>query len=355
MTKLIKKYQNNGIITPRFKNTEQSDAIAYTVRPQTIAIERAKREVPRIVETRNKASENRKKYPLLKNSSDEVAANYNPEAWRKNASSISQGDTKSERDVKRKLGLVVPAEEIEKRVDVANNLNSFYTNLGQPLPAFNKEAIMKDPSRGLGVINTAIDYGVNSPSMMLLQTAPTIGNGSSIVSTAKGAWNAGSNLFTKSANVAGKLALRNPGAASTVALTTLPSFTIGDRQYDGGNAGLILAGAFSPEIAKYTYKGLRLIPGLGKALPKSVTWGKVWNGTKKAMSAGNYIVPRATGALGMAYLSGKSISQEMSPEKLGEVIEPPTSDPTKIGQTMPTDSVLLDDGTYLKGITYLPD
>lgn len=358
MTKLIRKYQNSGVVTSRFRNVEQPDAIAYTVRPQVMAIQRRmeadRGKMDRDREVRRRADQNRARYTFLKDAPDEVAANYDPNAATRNQGVITSYDPKNA-EVKRKLGLSISPEEIERRVDVANNLNSFYTNLGQPLPTFSKEAVMRDPSRGLGVVDAAIDYGANSPAMMLLQTAPTIGNGSSIASTARGAWNAGSNLFTKTANAAGRLAVRNPGATATIALTTLPSFTIGDRQYDGGNAGLILAGALSPEIAKYTYKGLRLIPGLGKALPKSVTWGNVWNGTKKAMSAGNYIVPRAAGALGMAYLSGTPIPKEMSSEEMGEVIEPPTSAPAEIGQTISVDSVPLSDGTYLKGRTTLPD
>ena len=290
MTKLVRKNQNSRVGTPRFRNVEQPDAIAYTVRPQIKATQRRRKidgenreKKDRDREVSRSADQNRAKYIFLKNAPDEVAANYDPNTVIKNQGVITSYDPVNA-EVKRKLGLTIPTEEIEKRVDVANNLNSFYTNLGQPLPTFNKEAVLKDPSRGLGAVNAAIDYGANSPAMMLLQTAPTIGNGSNIASTARGAWNAGSNLFTKTANAAGRLAVRNPGAAATVGLTTLPSFSAGNREYNAGTIGYFLAGAASPEIVKYTYKGLRFIPWLGKFLPKSINLGKVWNGTKKVLS-----------------------------------------------------------------------
>lgn len=359
MTKLVRKNQNSRVGIPRFRNVEQPDAIAYTVRPQIKATQR-RRQIDR--ENREKkdrdrevsrsADQNRAKYIFLKNAPDEVAANYDPNTVIRNQGAITSYDP-IDKEIKRNLGLTISPEEVERRVDVANNLNSFYTNLGQPLPTFNKEAVLKDPSRGLGAVNAAIDYGANSPAMMLLQTAPTIGNGSSIASTARGAWNAGSNLFTKTANAAGRLAVRNPGAAATVALTTLPSFSAGNREYDTGTLGLIAAGAFSPEIAKYTYKGLRFMPWLGKFLPKSVTWSNIWNGTKKVASVGNYAVPRLGAMAGAAYLSGKPISEEMSPEEMGEVVSP-TSAPVGTSQNTSVDSVPVN-GTYLQGRTTLPD
>lgn len=354
MTKLVRKYQNSGVVTSRFRNVEQPDAIAYTVRPQAIAIQRRmeanKGKIDRDREVRRRADQNRARYTFLKDAPDEVAANYDPNAATRNQGVITSYDPRNA-EVKRKLGLSISPEEIERRVDIANNLNSFYTNLGQPLPTFSKEAVIRDPSRGLGVVNAAIDYGANSPAMMLLQTAPTIGNGSSIVSTARGAWNAGSNLFTKTANAAGRLAVRNPGAAATVALTTLPSFSAGNREYDTGTLGLIAAGAFSPEIAKYTYKGLRLIPGLGRALPKSVTWGNVWNGTKKVVSAGNYAVPRLGAMAGTAYLSGEPVQETISlegynlksPEEINAQIQ--RSLGSSNSNSNDSDSTTLDDGT----------
>ena len=260
MTKLVRKNKNSRVGTPRFRNVEQPDAIAYTVRPQIKATQRRRKidgenreKKDRDRKVSRRADQNRAKYIFLKDAPDEVAANYDPNAAIRNQGVITSYDPVNA-EVKRKLGLTIPTEEIERRVDVANNLNSFYTNLGQPLPTFNKEAVLKDPSRGLGMVNAAIDYGANSPAMMLLQTAPTIGNGSSIASTARGAWNTGSNLFTKTANAAGRLVVRNPGAAATVGLTTLPSFSAGDREYDTGTLGYILAGAASPEIVKYNYK-----------------------------------------------------------------------------------------------------
>ena len=359
MTKLVRKNQNSRVGTPRFRNVEQPDAIAYTVRPQIKATQRRRKidgenreKKDRDREVSRRADQNRAKYIFLKDAPDEVAANYDPNAAIRNQGVITSYDPVNA-EVKRKLGLTIPTEEIERRVDVANNLNSFYTNLGQPLPTFNKEAVLKDPSRGLGMVNAAIDYGANSPAMMLLQTAPTIGNGSSIASTARGAWNTGSNLFTKTANAAGRLVVRNPGAAATVGLTTLPSFSAGDREYDTGTLGYILAGAASPEIVKYTYKGLRFIPWLGKFLPKSINLGKVWNGTKKVLSAENYLVPRLGAAAGAGYLSGKPIPEEMSSEEMGEVVSP-TSAPVRTSQNTSVDSVPVN-GTYLQGRTTLPD
>lgn len=69
----------------------------------------------------------------------------------------------------------IPISEIEKRVDQANQFADFYTNIGQPLPYISKEAVLDNPSRGLAITDAAIDYGANSPAMLMIQSAAPIG------------------------------------------------------------------------------------------------------------------------------------------------------------------------------------
>ena len=69
----------------------------------------------------------------------------------------------------------IPISEIEKRVDQANQFANFYTNIGQPIPYINKEAVLNNPARGLAITNAAIDYGANSPAMFMIQSAAPIG------------------------------------------------------------------------------------------------------------------------------------------------------------------------------------
>ena len=111
MTQLVtKKSRNNRPSTPRFNIVEQPDAIAFTVRPQTVALERARQNVKAQADvqrkTKVKAKQNRRVYSFLANVSDKIAANYDPEAWRENSPTISQGDTQ---DMKRKAGILISA------------------------------------------------------------------------------------------------------------------------------------------------------------------------------------------------------------------------------------------------------
>ena len=352
MTVLLKKHQNRRDITPRFKHIEHSDAIASSVRPYTVASQKGLEEHLRKENIRNKASKNRALYPELRRVTDYAAANYIPGVTRFKPSDYVIKDTYiSEYNPVGKIS----QKEIEKKVDQANYLNTFYTNLGQPLPTINKNRVIENPEL-LDKVDAAINYGVNSPAMSMIQTAATLGR-SGIGSAARAAWKTGSNLFTKTAGVAGRLATRNPGAAATVALTTLPSVQILGREYDSddlknmGISGLF----FAPEI----YKGLQLIPGLGKFIPKFNGFGGLWSGTKNLMIRNKGIVPRGIGFLGYNYFTnGKPIPEkkEMSSERMGEVVEPTsTSAPTETNQTAPQDSVLLPDGTYSKVIRTLPD
>lgn len=265
MTQLVtKKSRNNRPSTPRFNIIEQPDAIAFTVRPQTVALERARQNVKAKADvqrkTKVKAKQNRKAYPFLANVSDKIAANYDPEAWRENSPTISQGDTQ---DMKRKAGILISADDLAGKVDLANNLNSFYTNLGQPLPVINKEAVLRSPSKGTGIVESAINYGTTSPSMLAIQEATTLGNGSGIIGATREAWNTGSNLLSKTAGVARSLVARNPGTAATIGLTALPSSTTGNSRSLGKTLGAVAVG-LSPEILGLTYKGLQKLPYLGK-------------------------------------------------------------------------------------------
>ena len=353
MTVPLKKRQNRRDITPRFKHIEHSDAIASSVGPYTVASQRGLEEHLRKENIRNKASKNRALYPELRRITDYAAANYIPGVTRFKPSDYVIKDTYiSEYDPVGK----VSQKEIEKKVDQANYLNTFYTNLGQPLPTINKNRVIENPEL-LDKVDAAINYGINSPAMSMIQTAATLGR-SGIGSAARSAWKAGSNLFTKTAGVAGRLAVRNPGAAATVALTTLPSARIFGREYNSNdlkNLGIAGSIAFSPEIIS----GIRLIPGLGKFIPKFNGLGGLWSGTKNLMLKNKGIVPRGIAFTGYNFLTmGTPIPEkkEMSSERMGEVVEPTsTSAPAETNQTAPQDSVLLPDGTYSKVIRTLPD
>lgn len=348
MTQLVtKKSRNNRPSTPRFNIVEQPDAIAFTVRPQTVALERARQNVKAKADvqrkTKVKAKQNRKAYPFLANVSDKIAANYDPEAWRENSPTISQGDTQ---DMKRKAGILISADDLAGKVDLANNLSSFYTNLGQPLPVINKEAVLRSPSKGAGIVESAINYGTTSPSMLAIQGATTLGNGSGIIGATREAWNTGSNLLSKTAGVAGSLVARNPGTAATIGLTALPSSTTGNSSSLGKTLGAVAVG-LSPEILGLTYKGLQKIPYLGKFLPK------IGRGLKKAATWHYGMVPRGLG-FGAYSLINFDTNAEMNPSEMGQTV--PISNTTTPSITnVPQDSVTLDDGTHLKLRSSLPE
>lgn len=353
MTQLVtKKSRNNRPSTPRFNIVEQPDAIAFTVRPQTVALERARQNVKAKADvqrkTKVKAKQNRRVYPFLANVSDKIAANYDPEAWRENSPTISQGDTQ---DMKRKAGILISADDLAGKVDLANNLSSFYTNLGQPLPVINKEAVLRSPSKGAGIVESAINYGTTSPSMLAIQGATTLGNGSGIIGATREAWNTGSNLLSKTAGVAGSLVARNPGTAATIGLTALPSSTTGNSISLGKTLGAVAVG-LSPEILGLTYKGLQKLPYLGKFLPSNLI-SKIGRGLKKSVTWHNGIVPRGLG-FGAYSLINFDTKAEMDPSEMGKTV--PISNTTTPSITnVPQDSVTLDDGTHLKLRSSLPE
>lgn len=354
MTQLVtKKSRNNRPSTPRFNIVEQPDAIAFTVRPQMVALERARQNVKAKTDvqrkTKVKAKQNRRVYPFLANVSDKIAANYDPEAWRENSPTISQGDTQ---DMKRKAGILISADDLAGKVDLANNLSSFYTNLGQPLPVINKEAVLRSPSKGAGIVESAINYGTTSPSMLAIQGATTLGNGSGIIGATREAWNTGSNLLSKTAGVAGSLVARNPGTAATIGLTALPSNTTGNSSSLGKTLGAVAIG-FSPEILGFTYKGLQALPYLGKFLPSNLTLPKIGRGLKKAATWHYGVVPRGLG-IGAYSLIDFDTKAEMDPSEMGRTV--PISNTTTPSITnVPQDSVTLDDGTHLKLRSSLPE
>lgn len=355
MTQLVtKKSRNNRPSTPRFNIVEQPDAIAFTVRPQTVALERARQEVKSKADvqrkTKTKANQNRKAYPFLANVSDKVAANYNPDAWRENSPTISQGDSQ---DMKRKAGILISADDLAGKVDLANNLSSFYTNLGQPLPVINKEAVLRSPSKGAGIVESTINYGTTSPSMLAIQGATTLGNGRGIVEAARGAWNAGSNLLSKTAGVAGSLVARNPGAAATVGLTALPSSTTEGSSSLGKKLGAVAIG-FSPEILGFTYKGLQALPYLGKFLPSNLTLPKIGRGLKKAATWHYGVVPQGLG-IGAYSLIDFDTKAEMDPSEMGNEVPRNPTTTASTTTNVPEDSVLQEDGTHLKLKSSLPE
>lgn len=354
MTQLVtKKSRNNRPSTPRFNIVEQPDAIAFTVRPQTVALERARQNVKAKADvqrkTKVKAKQNRRVYPFLANVSDKIAANYDPEAWRENSPTISQGDTQ---DMKRKAGILISADDLAGKVDLANNLNSFYTNLGQPLPVINKEAVLKSPSKGAGIVESAINYGTTSPSMLAIQGATTLGNGSGIIGATREAWNTGSNLLSKTAGVAGSLVARNPGTAATIGLTALPSNTTGNSSSLGKTLGAVAIG-FSPEILGFTYKGLQALPYIGKFLPSNLTLPKIGRGLKKAATWHYGVVPRGLG-IGAYSLTDFDTKAEMDPSEMGKTVQISNTTTPSI-TNVPQDSVTLDDGTHLKLRSSLPE
>lgn len=354
MTQLVtKKSRNNRPSTPRFNIVEQPDAIAFTVRPQTVALERARQNIKAKADvqrkTKVKANQNRRAYPFLANVSDKIAANYDPEAWRENSSTISQGDTQ---DMKRKAGILISADDLAGKVDLANNLSSFYTNLGQPLPVINKEAVLRSPSKGAGIVESAINYGTTSPSMLAIQGATTLGNGSGIIGATREAWNAGSNLLSKTAGVARSLVARNPGTAATIGLTALPSSTTENSSSLGKTLGAVAIG-FSPEILGFTYKGLQVLPYLGKFLPSNLTLPKIGRGLKKAATWHYGVVPRGLG-IGAYSLIDFDTKAEMDPSEMGQTV-PISNTATPSITNVPQDSITLDDGTHLKLRSSLPE
>lgn len=354
MTQLVtKKSRNNRPSTPRFNIVEQPDAIAFTIRPQTVALERARQNVKAKADvqrkTKVKAKQNRKAYPFLANVSDKIAANYDPEAWRENSPTISQGDTQ---DMKRKAGILISADDLAGKVDLANNLSSFYTNLGQPLPVINKEAVLRSPSKGAGIVESAINYGTTSPSMLAIQGATTLGNGSGIIGATREAWNTGSNLLSKTAGVAGSLVARNPGTTATIGLTALPSNTTGNSSSLGKTLGAVAVG-LSPEILGLTYKGLQKIPYLGKFLPSELNLPKIGRGLKKAATWHYGVVPRGLG-FGTYSLINFDTKAEMDPSEMGQTVQISNTTTPSI-TNVPQDSVTLDDGTRLKLQSSLPE